>query len=791
MIPRDRPPWPTPQPDDDFWRIAPPPMPDADVEPDFPAPPEDDPSLRVAEALAARRRGWVLTRLNGKKPVELGWQNKPAPSEADVKAWAAAGNVGVRTGRVSGVVVVDEDSVKDGDLAPLWRELGIPEPFTPTVRTGSGGRHLYFAAPATPLGNSAGKLAPHVDVRGDGGQVVFVGSVHPDTGKLYRWAPGLSPDDVPLAELPAALLAKLTEKKNGARPVVATRAPAPGGSAYGRAALERELAVLASTPDGQRNVMLNRCGFNLSQLVGGGELPEDEVVSALASVAAGTGLEEKAIRATIRSALRAGLATPRSAPPKTSGRPASSRSASTPTAEPESAPAVEPGEHDSDVHDTELGLAERLRIEHGQDIRFCSPWNSWLVWDGRRWVRDREGRVVELVKGTVRNLYREAAAEADPEERKRRTRAAIRCESEKAIRGAIGLARSSVPVLPDALDNDAWLVNTTSGLVDLRDGSVRPATRKDYITKLCPAQYDPAIASPLFERFLLRIFDRDLETIFAVQRAIGYAATGTCREHVLNMFIGGGRNGKSTLTTAVLNTLGDDYATQIAPDLLFHKEGLVHPTGLADLYGKRFAVTHELDAGKRLAEGTVKSLTGGDPVKGRRMREDFWQFPPTHTFFLAANTRPVILGSDDGIWARVRLFPFRVQIPPAERDTALGEKLRSETTGILTWIVRGAREWCENGLQESKAIREATAEYRSDSDVVGEFIASCCTVSSDSKTATTDLYEAFSGWYREAIGGDPMAKRTFGRRLIDAGFRPDRTRKTRSWIGLSVTQVTQ
>jgi len=85
---------------------------------------------------------------------------------------------------------------------------------------------------------------------------------------------------------------------------------------------------------------------------------------------------------------------------------------------------------------------------------------------------------------------------------------------------------------------------------------------------------------------------------------------------------------------------------------------------VADLCGLRLAILHEGDAGRRLAEGTVKRLTGGDRLKARRMREDFWSFTPSHTFIALTNHKPIVVGQDEGIWRRLRLVPWDVVIPP-------------------------------------------------------------------------------------------------------------------------------
>ncbi len=283
-----------------------------------------DVAFREREALAAHRRGWRLTPLDGKRPTLKGWQRAPRPTEEQVRGWARAGNLGLRTGAVSGVVVVDVDPRNGGSLEALERLA--PVPATPTVETGGGGWHLYFRLPPGGLGSSKDRLAPGVDVQADGRQVVFVGSVHPETGRVYRWQEGRSPEEVSLADLPAAWLARLGERPTGGG-VRAPRHgkhappgdPSPRREAWARAALERETEAVSRAVKGTRNDTLNRAAFNLGQLVAGRLLNRNEVEDALLGAAHACGLVaddgEAPVRATIRSGLQAGARDPRTGPP--------------------------------------------------------------------------------------------------------------------------------------------------------------------------------------------------------------------------------------------------------------------------------------------------------------------------------------------------------------------------------------------------------------------------------------------------------------------------------------------
>src|SRR5262249_2779383 len=158
------------------------------------------------------------------------------------------------------------------------------------------------------------------------------------------------------------------------------------------------------------------------------------------------------------------------------------------------------------------------------------------------------------------------------------------------------------------------------------------------------------------------------------------------------------------------DVLGADYAMTVSADLLMVSRGERHPTDLAQLHGKRLVVCTESDQGRRLNEGLVKQLTGRDRIRARRMRDDFWEFSPTHKVLLVTYHRPEVRGVDGGIWRRLRLVPFAVTFPLERQDRALPEKLAAESEGVLAWLVRGCLEWQRHGLGEPAAVKTATSE---------------------------------------------------------------------------------
>lgn len=426
---------------------------------------------------------------------------------------------------------------------------------------------------------------------------------------------------------------------------------------------------------------------------------------------------------------------------------------------------------------TEVANGTRLAKKHGGDVRWCDVWAKWLAWDGKRWAIDQRRALDAYAKGVCRDLWNEigeftrTAGDSAANLIKEMIRFAKASGGSHGVDAIVRLARSEpgIPIMPDTLDADPWALNCDNGTLDLRTATLRPHSRADCITKLCPVPFDPGATCPLWCEFLRKIMAGDETLIAFLRRAVGMSLTGVVRDHVLLFLHGGGSNGKSTFINTLLALMGPDYGMKGGLDLLMLKNGEVHPTERADLAGKRFAACVESTEGRRLAESLVKELTGGDPVRARRMREDFWQFQPTHKIWLASNHKPSIRGTDHAMWRRIKLVPFTVQIPDADQDHALPEKLKGELPGILAWAVRGCMEWQEKGLGEPNAVRAATDEYRVEEDVLGQFLEARCELGEEHETAASILYEGYRNW-AEAAGEATVTQTAFGRALRERGF---------------------
>ena len=251
------------------------------------------------------------------------------------------------------------------------------------------------------------------------------------------------------------------------------------------------------------------------------------------------------------------------------------------------------------------------------------------------------------------------------------------------------------------------------------------------------------------------------------------------------IFYGPGANGKTTLIETVRSLLGD-YGMQAPAETFLEKRDTGIPNDVARLRGARFVAATETAEGRRLNEALVKRMTGGDTIVARFMRGEWFEFPATFKVVLATNHRPEIRGTDEAIWRRIRLVPFTVTIPAEERDHELPAKLRAELPGILRWAVEGCLAWQRDGLDTPEAVVAATADYRSEMDLLGEFIEDCCIVDPNVRSKASDLYNRFNYWSDQSGQRVRLTQQAFGRRLNERGFDQSRSNSARWWVGVGI-----
>lgn len=434
---------------------------------------------------------------------------------------------------------------------------------------------------------------------------------------------------------------------------------------------------------------------------------------------------------------------------------------------------------------SDIGNSQRYAHRKRSVSRYCHAYRSWFIWDGKRWGKDLNGKAIELAKEVILRIGEEALTSEYSQDAARLFKWAAASQARPRVDAALYLAQPVLTIDPRDLDARTYLLNLPNGTLNLISGELLPHKKEDYLTKLAGVEFKPGETCPLWIQHLTLIFNGDLEMIDAFQRVCGYTLLQENPEQVLFILYGSGKNGKSKTIEVLAHIIGE-YAVNIAAETLMKKKMENNgPRGdIARISNARFVSASEGEAGQPLAEGIVKQLTGDHAITVRRLYEAEIEFKATAKIWLATNHRPIIKGTDDGIWRRIWLIPFTVEIPEDKRDPAIAEKLFEESSGILNWMIEGLQKYQKAGrLVQPEKVKVAVSEYRQDSDLLKEFIESWCQMSGEIKRA--DLYRAYSDWCDQNHEKPLGAKRFAGMvRERGVGERMD-SKGDRLWKGIS------
>ncbi|MFC1835038.1 phage/plasmid primase, P4 family [Thermodesulfobacteriota bacterium] len=681
-------------------------------------------SNRMLEAaLDYAEADYPVLPLDGKVPRVKGGYKTAATDEDQIREWWEQwpnANIGIRTGEVSGIVVLDIDPRNHGtkSLRKLVKMLNRGDRLfqTPVCRTGGQdrGAHLYFMYP----GRIRLDLSdyPGIDYLSDGRHVVGPPSIHTTTDESYVWAEGRSLLDLDPLPLPVEIL-KLAKKR--------PRSP------------KSPFLAVGEIPKGQRNNELFRRAI-AKRRQGAGEAEILEHIEGYNDRACKEPLLRTELEGIAKSAARYPVEYPFS----------------------------------------DLGNAQRLVDAHGEDLRWCPKLNTWFKWDGSRWAQVDAEVVHSLAKAVIKGIYDRAYAE----EAKVKSNFALKSQDQRSIKRMVDSAKSEPGMLvePDVFDQDPYALNVKNGTIDLKTGELRPHDRGDMITKVCPVDFDPEAKCRWFKAFLRKIFGEDKRLIRFLQKALGYSLTGSCAEQVWFVLYGTGSNGKSTLLNTILHVMGQ-YALQVPADTFLQRRGDGPRDDLAKLAGTRLIVASEPSNMKRLDAGTIKSFTGEDLITCRPLYGKYFSYRPQAKLFLASNHRPGVSDDSHGFWRRIRELPFTVQIPDNEQDKNLGEKLKQEAPGILARMVRGCLAWQKTGLEPPKVVRRATQEYRSEMDLLEGFfdeLKEDFTIEwgENKRIETKVLYRKFLDYCEALRVKKPMTRNMFTRKLGERGYKKLRSR---------------
>lgn len=756
-------------------------------------------------ALSLRARGLLVFPLveRGKKPaVKWGKLTIEGVDEKRIRTWwrkTPDANVGVACGPESNVFVLDVDGDRGAaSIVALQRMHGLL-PRTWHSLTGKGEHYWFRLPPGRECRNTARRLGEGLDTRGAGGYVVAPGSIH-ETGREYRWDVDGHPDDVDIADAPDWLVELVDPPKAPRNGTPQSAAPDCGSDRYAQAALERELHAVTSAAEGTRNHTLNKAAFSLAGLVATGALPESATREALLEAATGAGLSHKEAAATIASGFQGGLQHPRAVPERQhKPRRPTGRASAPPDHDPETGEIIEPpddaargdesgpGEADDFVPAlySEEALALRYSHAHADEARYVSAWGKWLLWRDGCWREDATMEVWRL----ARRVTRQASDELQGMQKEG---AAKSVASAKTVAAIMNLVKSDHrhAAVTDQWDRDPLALNTPGGMVDLRTGTLGDHERTAYCSKILGAT--PAESVPgdcLWLRFLFRVCDGDAELVAFLKRALGYSLTGLVKEECFFFVYGLGQNGKSKFMEAVTGAMGTYHETA-SMDTFVATKYEKHPADLAKLKGARFVAAVETEEGRRWDESKIKSITGGDEISARFMRQDFFTFRPQLKLWVAGNHKPGLRNVDKAMRRRVNLIPFLVTIPEEERDRQLSEKLRAERPVILRWMIDGCVEWQRHGLQAPAAVTEATDSYLGAEDTLSQWMDDCCYVGRQHVDTSAAIWASWQAWC-ERTGEHAGSQRRLSQTLMDRGYEHIKGRDGRKFKGLAVRREQQ
>jgi len=401
---------------------------------------------------------------------------------------------------------------------------------------------------------------------------------------------------------------------------------------------------------------------------------------------------------------------------------------------------------------TEFGNAERMLDRYGQGLMYVPEMGSWYKWTGVFWRRCNAVELAHLAKETVKALPREL--EEGGHDAAEFFKFCAISQQAKMVNNMVALAASDPRVMVPAteLDKHSHLLGVRNGVVDLRTGELLEPDPELRVTKACACDYNPDAAAPVWEQTVREVFSDDADMVEFFHRLMGYTAMGEPKHHIMVIPHGNGSNGKSTVFGAIREVLGDyaraaDASTFVTDKMNAGQSGGAAREDLVRLKGARFVFVSEPDENSELREGSIKAMTGGDALSARMpYGRDSVEFVPSWVIVMPTNHKPIVKGTDNGIWRRLMLVPFTRNF---EADSSLPKdvhrdaKLRAEAEGILAWLVRGAAAYQRLGLKTTGTVTAAREDYKKQMDVLAEWLETHCEFGDGLAEGSTELWNSW------------------------------------------------
>ncbi len=432
---------------------------------------------------------------------------------------------------------------------------------------------------------------------------------------------------------------------------------------------------------------------------------------------------------------------------------------------------------------TDISNARRFYEVALGRLLYCDPHARWYYYDGKRWAEDRSLQVITVAKGMIRGLYSEIADIYDDKERKAFARGVLSLETKNKIQSMTDLAKDDLSVVPEELDVNPLLLNVANGILDLGNDKVLHHSPDLKITKISTAVFVKNAECPMWLTHLATCFQDDLELITYFQKLVGYSLSGETGEQIFVFVYGAGETGKSTTINIIEKLLGD-YAVRTAVETFLQQNNADHPSNIYALAGARFILAQEPGKGRRWNESRIKEMSGERKIAARRMRADWEEIAITGKIWISSNNKPRVDDSS-GFWRRIKLLPFDHAVPEDERILDYDKQLWSEeSSGILSWALRGYGLWKKEGLRDTpEKVLHAIASYKDDSDVLKEFIENKIEKSPGGRVGAQTLYDAYRKWAEEN-GLKAFSNKRFPSELEERGCTRTRTQNGIFWLDM-------
>lgn len=422
---------------------------------------------------------------------------------------------------------------------------------------------------------------------------------------------------------------------------------------------------------------------------------------------------------------------------------------------------------------TDYTIAKVLHSTNNHNFVFNHAKKIWLKWNGKYWQEDTTGSINKTFLDLSQKILKQAAETNDRDIQEKLLMVRKDLENAKNWTGYLSVYKTICGVDNNKFNQHSnYLINLNNGTYDLNKMQFREHKKSDYLTDCLPYDYDIHAECNKWIEYLEDVFNWNQDMIAFIQRAIGYTLTGLATEQHFFFLHGTGSNGKSVFIET-LAALLSSYAVKIPMTALLQtKNNTESAREIIRLKDKRLAFANEIEEGVRFSESIIKDLTGGDTLTGKALYESTVEFKPTHKLWIYGNHKPLIKGTDPGIWRRPLLIPFTVSIPEEKKDKQLPEKLTKELSGIFNWALIGLQNWKSQGLKPiPAAVQLSTSEYKTTMDLVGNFLSECTEQITGINTSQKELYASFKQWQMDSGDNTRMTSRALTGKLEERGLK--------------------